>query len=425
MLKVKPQEDYPPEIGCYLVGNYYSPVAVVVLLNAPYGKLPAEAEGIPEEINNLIRVAIETGAALAGTLQTENIGIEKIIANIASNPNVRYLVLCGKEVEGHNTGSALKALIENGINVRRTIIGSKAVTPYLFNIPLEAIEIFRNQVTLVDLIGAVDQEMIAKAVWSCFQEKPIAFKGYSLHDPGAYSKEARSFKLSMRVKHPEEIEDWEIDEILKDIEEPEKPAEKLREIGGEDMKGGRRVLTITKRLLKITEELSEIARLCIEEIEGPEIPPEVERKKEEVVKPEKLRPGVKPVAVAKEEPETEEGLYFTNQLRGYSGVLAAFEALDRDICHNGCSLPAMVIAAQKRLKRLKEGIVKSSLSEGKKQELEERVNNFMERLGPLPQDKSQPCQKTVGNCTIGAGCFASGALKLVDLITEPASLKNL
>jgi len=30
------------------------------------------------------------GAALAGTLQTENIGIEKIVANIASNPNIRH-----------------------------------------------------------------------------------------------------------------------------------------------------------------------------------------------------------------------------------------------------------------------------------------------------------------------------------------------
>lgn len=59
--------------------------------------------------------------------------------------------------------------------------------------------------------------------------------------------------------------------------------------------------------------------------------------------PEKGGPAVKPVAVAKEE------LYFANQLRGYSGVLASFEALDRDICHNSCSLPAAVIIAQKRL----------------------------------------------------------------------------
>lgn len=422
MLKIQPTSTYPSEKGCYLRGNDYSPVAVVVLLNAPYGALPPEVQTIPKEIENLVRVAIETGAALSGTLQTENIGIEKIVCNIVANPNIRYLIVCGNEVEGHNSGTAIKALIENGIDERRTIIGSQAKTPYLFNIPLEAISRFRDQLTLVDLIGERDPEVIMKGVWSCYQETPTPFKEYKLYDTGAYSDSAISCSLTWKVKHPEEVENWEIDEILKSIEEPEEPAEKLKKIEGEHMKGGKGVLTITKRLLKITEELSEIARLCIEEIEGLEAPAE-EVKKEKATIPEKA-PSVKP-AVVKEEPETEVELYFANQLRGYSGVLAAFEALDRDICHNGCSLPAAVITAQKRLKRLKEGIVKSSLSEGKRQELEGRVNEFIERLEALPQDTSKPCQKEVGTCTIGPGCFASGSLKLIDLITEPTPPKSL
>ncbi|MEK6845727.1 MAG: hypothetical protein AABY26_03130, partial [Nanoarchaeota archaeon] len=223
------------------------------------------------------------------------------------------------------------------------------------------------------------------------------------------------------------VEDWEINEILKDIEEPQEPtAEKLKKIGDEHMKEKRATLTITKRLLKVTEELSQIARLCIEEIEGLEMPPEDEVKKEAVVPvPEKVIPAIKPAALVKEEPEIEEELYFANQLKGYSGVLAAFEALDRDICHNGCSLPAAVVSAKKRLKRLKEGIGKLSVSEEKQQDLEKRVNDFMERVESLPQDTSQPCQKTVGTCTIGKGCFASSALKLLDLITEPAPSKNI
>jgi hypothetical protein len=279
--------------------------------------------------------------------------------------------------------------------------------------------------TLIDLIGERDPEVIMKGVWSCYQETPTPFKEYKLYEPGAYSESAISCSLTWKVKHPEEVEDWEIDEIVKNIEEPEEPTvptEKLEKIGG-DMKGGRGALTITKRLLKITEELSEIARLCIEELEGLEAPPEVEAKKEEALIPEK--PAVKPAPIVKEEPETEVELYFTNQLRGYSGVLGAFEALDRDTCHNGCSLPAALITAKKRLKRLKEIIEKSSLSQGKKQELEDRVNEFMERLEALPQDTSKPCQKGVGTCTIGPGCFASGALKLLELITEPAPPKYL
>ncbi len=422
MLKIQPTSIYPPEKGCYLRGNDYSPVAVLVLLNAPYGTMPPEIQSIPKEIENLVKVAIETGAALSGTLQTENIGIEKIICNIVANPNIRYLIVCGNEVDGHDTGTAMKALMENGIDERRTILGSQAKTPYLFNIPLEAISRFREQLTLIDLIGETDPEVIMKGVWSCYQENPTPFKEYKLYDPGAYSNSAIFYTLTWKVKHPEEIEDWEIDEILKGIEEPEEPpAEQLKRVGGEHMKEERGALTITKRLLKVTEELSQIARLCIEEIEKLEIASEGEVEKEEAVIPKKIGPAIKPAALVKDEPETEEELYFDNQLRGFKGVLAAFQAMDRDICHNGCSLPAAVIKSQKMLKRLKEGIGNSSLSEKIKQRLEGEANDFIERMEPLPQDKSQPCQKTVGNCTIGAGCFASGAVKLLDFITEPAS----
>ncbi|MFH1962173.1 MAG: tetrahydromethanopterin S-methyltransferase subunit A, partial [bacterium] len=210
MLKVQPTSTYPPEKGCYLRGNEYSPVAVVVLLNAPYGTMPPEVSSIPKEIENLVKVAIETGAALSGTLQTENIGIEKIVCNIVANPNIRYLIVCGNEVEGHNTGTAIKALMEKGIDERRTIIGSQAMTPYLFNIPLEAIFRFREQLTLIDLIGETDPEVIMKGIWSCYQENPTPFKEYKLYDPGAYSDSAISCSLTWKVKHPEEIEDWEI-----------------------------------------------------------------------------------------------------------------------------------------------------------------------------------------------------------------------
>ncbi|MBS7641532.1 hypothetical protein KEJ12_07880 [Candidatus Bathyarchaeota archaeon] len=38
---------------------------------------------MPRELVRLLEVAIESEAALTGTLQTENIGIEKIIANVS------------------------------------------------------------------------------------------------------------------------------------------------------------------------------------------------------------------------------------------------------------------------------------------------------------------------------------------------------
>lgn len=68
--KVDPAPDYPPEEGCYLRGNDYSPVAVLVILKWI-------REETPPEIERLVRVGVESGAGLSGTLQTENIGLEK------------------------------------------------------------------------------------------------------------------------------------------------------------------------------------------------------------------------------------------------------------------------------------------------------------------------------------------------------------
>ena len=195
MLKVEPHPNYPPEEGRYLRGNDYSPVAVAIILNCDADKIPADLE-------QLVRVGLETGAALSGTVQTENIGFEKIICNIVANPNIRYLVLGGPESEGHQTGQAMKALIDNGVDNRKRIIGVKAPHPVLFNLPLEFIDRFRNQLELIDVQFEGDPEIIRMAVWSCFQESPVAFRSYSLHDPGAYSAEPLSGQITWRVTQP-------------------------------------------------------------------------------------------------------------------------------------------------------------------------------------------------------------------------------
>ena len=138
MLKAEPASSYPPEDGRYLRGNDYSPVAVVVILNY-------DQEKIPPDIEDLVRVGLESGAALSGTIQTENIGIEKLICNIVANPNIRYLVIFGPESPGHQTGDALLMLVENGVDERKRIIGAQALTPYLFNLPMEYIAAFANK----------------------------------------------------------------------------------------------------------------------------------------------------------------------------------------------------------------------------------------------------------------------------------------
>lgn len=217
-MKVKPPPEYPPEEGSYVRGNDYSPVAVVVLLHTFYDK-------IPQFLETLIRVSIESGAAIAGYLQTENIGVEKIICNVAANSNIRYLVVCGVESDGHSPGQTLKALVENGVDEKRFIVGAVAPTPYLYNIPLEAIERFRRQITLINLaleedpMQARQPEVIKEAVRCCYQEKPTCFMKWTLSDPGAFPEPPMCFKITWRIEKPWSVHSEEENMALKRIKE--------------------------------------------------------------------------------------------------------------------------------------------------------------------------------------------------------------
>jgi tetrahydromethanopterin S-methyltransferase subunit A len=194
MLKVPPHPEYPAEEGRYLRGNDYSPAAVVIILTT-------DAEAIPPEIEKLVRTGVETGAALSGTLQTANIGIEKIICNSVANPNIRYLILGGPESEGHKTGDAVRALFKNGVDEKKRIIGTTGLSAYLYNVPMEFITRFREQLTLVDC-QFQDESVIRKAVWSCFQEKPVEFRGQLLSDPGAFPEPPLSGRLTWNITQP-------------------------------------------------------------------------------------------------------------------------------------------------------------------------------------------------------------------------------
>jgi len=89
------------------------------------------------------------------------------------------------------------ALIE-----KKRIIGTDSPHPFLFNLPMEFIERFRRQVTLIDLQFNAEADIIRQAVWSCYQEEPTKFKGYSLYDPGAYPEPPLSGRITWRVTQP-------------------------------------------------------------------------------------------------------------------------------------------------------------------------------------------------------------------------------
>jgi hypothetical protein len=131
-----------------------------------------------------------------------------------ANPNIRHLVLCGRESEGHFPGATLLTLMANGVDDGKHIIGATAPTPYLYNIPTALIERFRRQiVTVVDLLcppnekdpktPGMNPKRIRKAVWACFQEEPADFMGYALHDMGAYPEPPIFHQIVYKVTQPQ------------------------------------------------------------------------------------------------------------------------------------------------------------------------------------------------------------------------------
>lgn len=128
--------------GKYFVIEPAAPIAVTTLGSVELA--PQVAKSPPE------------GLCIVGKVETENIGIEKIIKNILSNPSIRYLVCAGKEPPKHLTGATMIALFENGIDDHKRIIGSPGMRPQLPNTTEAEVRAFRERIQPVDMIGCTD-----------------------------------------------------------------------------------------------------------------------------------------------------------------------------------------------------------------------------------------------------------------------------
>lgn len=92
---------------------------------------------------------------LAGRLLSENRGIDNILETIYNSPQVRYLILCGRDAKGHLPGQALVSLYNHGIRDDGDIVGARGSNPRLKSTQ-EAISHFRTNIEIVDLIGSRD-----------------------------------------------------------------------------------------------------------------------------------------------------------------------------------------------------------------------------------------------------------------------------
>jgi len=116
----------------------------------------------------------DAGAALCGSCKTENLGLEKVIANVISNPNIRFVLTCGTEVKGHLSGQTLQALHANGVEGGK-VVGSKGAIPFIENLDDAAIKRFQAQTELVDIMETEDLGAIKAKIAELQGKDPGAF----------------------------------------------------------------------------------------------------------------------------------------------------------------------------------------------------------------------------------------------------------
>lgn len=163
---VKERDGFPPFPGNYEVLRYEAPVAICTLnsreLISPISKSGASA------------------ISIVGSLNTENLGIERVIKNTISNPNIRYFILCGQDSTqaiGHLPGQSLVSLFQNGVDAAGKIIGAKGKRPILKNIDIASIEQFRAQVELANMIGCEVASNVIEMSAFCAKKNPGVYQG--------------------------------------------------------------------------------------------------------------------------------------------------------------------------------------------------------------------------------------------------------
>ncbi len=157
--KKSPASGWPIIQGDFHSGKAESPVAVATMGSH------LDEQGI-----------CDAGAAICGSCKTENLGLEKVIANIISNPNIRFLLLCGTEVKGHLSGQTLAALHANGVE-KGKVVGAQGAIPFIENVGDAEIKRFQEQIEIVNIMETEDLGQIKAKIAELTARDPGAFAG--------------------------------------------------------------------------------------------------------------------------------------------------------------------------------------------------------------------------------------------------------
>jgi tetrahydromethanopterin S-methyltransferase subunit A len=159
--KKSPASGWPLVKGDFHSGDANSPVAVVTMGSH------LDEKGI-----------CDAGAALCGSCKTENLGLEKVIANVIANPNIRFMLFCGTEVKGHLSGQTFGALHKGGVKEGR-VVGAEGAIPFIENLNDAAIKRFQEQTEIVNIMESEDLNTIKAKI-----------NELKARDPGAFAADA-------------------------------------------------------------------------------------------------------------------------------------------------------------------------------------------------------------------------------------------
>ncbi|MCX6693485.1 MAG: tetrahydromethanopterin S-methyltransferase subunit A [Methanomicrobiales archaeon] len=196
--KKSPASGWPIARGDFLAGDANSPVAVVTMGSH------LDEKGI-----------CDGGAAVCGSCKTENLGLEKVIANIISNPNIRFMLCCGTEVKGHLSGQTMIALHKNGVKDGR-VVGAEGAIPFIENLSGDAIKRFQEQIEVVNIMESEDLATIKAKINELKARDPGAFGA----DPMVVEvKETAGAEVAAAGVNPQFLEiEKRLDKVEKQIE---------------------------------------------------------------------------------------------------------------------------------------------------------------------------------------------------------------
>ena len=187
--KKSPASGWPLVKGDFHSGDANSPVAVVTMGSH------LDEQGI-----------CDAGAALCGSCKTENLGLEKVIANVISNPNIRFVLLCGTEVKGHLSGQTLAALHKGGVKEGR-VVGAEGAIPFIENLNDAAIKRFQEQTEIVNIMESEDLNAIKAKI----NELKARHRVRSLLTPSSLkSRKLPAVQKKLPVRHSRSPAKWQL-----------------------------------------------------------------------------------------------------------------------------------------------------------------------------------------------------------------------